>query len=72
MYTARKLKAARGQYLIMHLRVSRHFWVWHRRHSSKTGEEPERAIGKSDTLDSAKVRAQAHADQYDREKPTAA
>jgi hypothetical protein len=71
LYTAHKSNAVRGQYRIWPLRDTRRFRVSHRCLSSKTGELSERVIGDADTFDSAKAIAQAHADQYGREKSAA-
>jgi hypothetical protein len=39
--TARKLNAARGQYLIMRFRDSAKYGVWHRTRSSTTGRDTD-------------------------------
>jgi hypothetical protein len=70
-HTARKLSAVHGQYAIWRIRDSDRFRVQHKLRISKTGGVSERVLGDADTIDQAKAIAQAHADQYGREKPAA-
>ncbi|OLB74576.1 MAG: hypothetical protein AUI16_14290 [Alphaproteobacteria bacterium 13_2_20CM_2_64_7] len=66
-FTARKLTAARGQYLIARDRDCGVYGVWHRHRDSVTGELPTRFVGGADTLEHAKVIAQADDDRRENE-----
>jgi hypothetical protein len=66
-FTARKLTAARGQYLIARDRDRGFYRVWHRHRDSVTGELPMRLVGRADTLEHAKVIAQADDDRRENE-----
>src|SRR5262249_7653193 len=66
-FTARKLTAAPGQYLIARDRGGGFYRVWHRHRDSVTGELPMRLVGRADTLEHAKVIAQADDDRRENE-----
>jgi hypothetical protein len=63
VFTARKLTAVRGQYVIVPSRLLDDWGVWHRRRMSVNGEIKSRFLDHAATVDEAKALAQSDADQ---------